>query len=450
MRPFGLRVLLLVLVLALGLPGRVALALEVQRVVSSGGIEAWLVEDHTVPVFALSVDFRAGTTLDPAGKEGVASLATATMTQAAGDLDNEAFQGRLADLSVSLGFGAGRDNVTGTLRSLSVNRDAAFELLALALSRPRFDAADVERVRAATLTSLARQATDPSSVALRAFYRVVFEGHPYARTPQGSEATVATITPEDLGRFVATQLSRDRIIVSVAGAIAATDLGPLLDRTFAPLPAKAAALDASQPSPPAREAIIVVRMAVPQSVVVFGQNGIKRDDPDWYAATVLNYVLGGGGFNSRLTHEVRERRGLAYGISTSLQPLDQAGLIVGWVATRNARVAETIAVVKREWVRLAETGISDAELADAKTYMTGSFPLQLDSTAAIAGLLLAMQRHNLGIDHLARRDDLINGVTADDVRRVAKRLLDSDRLSVVVVGEPSDVTSTRVLPAEPG
>jgi zinc protease len=447
MSPFRL---VLVLLLALAGPGRAALAVEVQRVISPGGIQAWLAEDHSVPVFAVGINFRAGTTLDPAGKEGTASLAATAMTQAAGDLDNEAFQRRLSDLTMSIGFSAERDSFSASMRSLSANRDQAFELLRLALTRPRFDAADVERVRAQALTSLARQATDPSSVAYRTFYRLMFEGHAYARYPQGSSETVALITPDDLRRFARAQLSRDRIIVAVAGAIRAADLGPLLDRAFAELPATAGPSEATAPATPARESVIVMRMSVPQSVVVFGQDGIKRGDPDWYAATLLNYVLGGGGFNSRLTHEVREKRGLAYGISTGLQPFDRAGLIVGRVATRNARVGETIAVVKAEWARLAQEGISDAELADAKTYLTGSFPLQLDSTAAIAGLLVSMQRYNLGIDHLARRSGLINAVTADDIRRVAKRLLDPDRLSVVVVGEPSDVTPTRGEPPEPG
>jgi zinc protease len=180
----------------------------------------------------------------------------------------------------------------------------------------------------------------------------------------------------------------------------------------------------------------VVRKPIPQSIVIFGHNGIKRDDPDYYAAYVLNHVLGGGGFSSRLTEEIREKRGLVYSVYSYLNPMDHGGLIMGGLGTQNARVAESLKIVRSEWRRISEHGVAPDELKSAKTYLNGSFPLRLDSSSRIARMLVAIQAHELGIDYLKRRPELINGVTGDDVRRVARRLFDAQKLTVVVVGDP--------------
>ena len=192
--------------------------------------------------------------------------------------------------------------------------------------------------------------------------------------------------------------------------------------------------------------VIVVEEDIPQSTVRFGENGIKRDDPDYFAARLLNYTLGGGGFSSRLTEEVREKRGLAYSVYSYLQPMAQGGLVSGGVGTDNARVAESLDLIREEWRRMAEDGVSEGELKDAKTYLTGAFPLRLTSTGRIAGMLSTLQYLDLGIDYLDRREELIHSVTLDDTRRVAERLFHADDLLVVVVGKPEGVTATRPAP----
>ena len=413
-----------------------AAAADIQRVVSPGGIEAWLIEDHTNPILSLRFAVRAGAAYDPAGKEGLAEMTAALLDEGAGELDSQAFQGRLQYASISLGFDAAMDNFSGGLRTLSRHRAEAFDLLRLALTQPRFDAEAVERIRAETLVAIAREAESPHRVAGQLWWRQSFPDHPYGRPSIGTAESVRTIARADLEGFVKDRLARDTLVVGVVGDIGPAELGPLLDRTFGHLPAKASPAAIRDVLPKNEGEIRVVRRANPQSVMIFGQRGLKRNDPDFYAAMVMNYILGGGTFNSRLYAEVREKRGLAYSIGTYLSPLDHTGLIIGSVGTRNSHVKQTIELIRAEWRRMAEGDVGQAELEDAKTFLTGSFALQFRNSSGIAQLLVAIQLDDLGIDYIDRRSKLIGAVTLDDVRRVAKQLLDPAALSFVVVGEP--------------
>jgi zinc protease len=242
--------------------------------------------------------------------------------------------------------------------------------------------------------------------------------------------------------FVQRRFARDNALIGVVGDIDAKELGALLDKTFAALPAKATPWEVPEAKPALDNRTRVVRKSVPQSALVFAGPGLKRDDPDFYVAYVMNHILGGGGFTSRLYQEVREKRGLAYSAGSSLVSLAHAALAQGGAGTANARVDETLAVVRAEWKRMAESGITQAELDDAKTYLTGSFPLRFSSTGNIASMLVAMQIDRLGIDFLSHRNGYIEAVTRDDVNRLAKKLLDENRLIIVVVGDPQGVIGT--------
>lgn len=433
-----LRRLVLLAVLLL-VPLAPAWAVSVERVVSPLGVEAWLVQDHTNPIISLRLAFRGGAVTDPPGKAGRAYMTAALLDEGAGDLDSLAFQTKLEDLAIQLGFDAGRDSFGGTLKTLTENRDVAFGLLRLALTTPRFDAEPVERIRSQILVGLARELQDPDAVAGRLWFRTQFPRHPYGTAVNGEPETIKGLAADDLRSFVRARFARDNLVVAVVGDVTPAELGRLLDATFGALPAKAAAVTVAEAQPAAPGRVLVERRNIPQSVVMFGERGLKREDSDWYTAYVMNYILGGGGFSSRLMEEIREKRGLAYSVSTSLQPMDHVGLILGDVATENQRVAESLALVRSEWRRMREQGPTAEELANAKTYLTGSFPLQLSSTGAISGVLVAMQLDHLGIDYLDRRNGLIEAVTLDDVRRVAGRLLDPQRLTVVVVGNPKAI-----------
>lgn len=421
--------------------GTAAAAAPVQRVLSKTGIEAWLIEDHTNPIISLNLAFRGGAIAEPKGQEGLAQFVAATLDEGAGDLDSQAFQGELDDLAISLGFSASDDLFTGSLTTLSENRDRAFELLSLALTKPRFDDDAVERLRRQLVSSVEQSLTEPNEIASRALSRELFGDHPYGRSSAGTPESLAAITIDNLRQFARQRLAKDNLIIGVVGDITSAELALLLDKTFGGLPDQSQTLEAQDIAPSAKAKTIVIDKAVPQSVISFAQPGLKREHPDFYAATVLNYIFGGGGFVSRLYNEIREKRGLVYSVGTGLVPRDYAGLIAGRAATQNKRAGETVSVLKAEWQRLREKGVTAEELDAAKTYLIGSFPLRFSSSGGISAMLMAMQAENLGIDYLDRRNGLIEAVTLSQVNRLARDLINLDQLTIVVVGQPEGLSS---------
>ncbi len=413
-------------------------AAKVEEVVSEGGIKAYLISEPAIPFMSLSFRFAGGAVSDPDGREGVANLVSVLLDEGAGSLDSQAFQTELEDLAVRLSFGAGRDSFSGDLKTLTENRERAFELLRLALNEPRFDDAPILRMKSQVQAGLRRRLDDPDRLASRTWFERAFGDHVYARPVDGTIETVEAITTNDLKSFVASRFARDNLLIGVAGDITADELGPLLDHAFGGLPETAEALPAV-PIAPENIGVSVVRQDVPQSKVLFGQKGLMRGDPDYYAAYVTNHILGGGGFSSRLTKEIREARGLAYSVYSYLYPTEQAPIWMGGLGTSNASVAEALGLVQSEIQRMAEGDVNEQELADAKTYLTGSFPLRLTSNDRIAGLLVSMQVHDLGLDYLEKRNGFIEAVTLDDLKRVAARLYDPDSLLTVVVGNPPDL-----------
>lgn len=445
------RLLVLGLGLALmgvGLAGP-ARALTIDRVTSPGGIEAWLVRDHTNPIIAVDIMFRGGASLDPEGKEGLSHLLASTMDEGAGDLDSKAFQQKLVDLSISLKFNSSRDRFSGNLTMLTEDRDTAFGLLALALSKPRFDAEPVNRIRAQILAGLKAERTNPDDIAGRSMMHLLFPDHPYGRPSKGRLETLPGVTADDLRAYLHRHLTKDTLVVGVVGDITPEQLKPLLDKTFGDLPEKSANGDVAQVTAQDDGKIHLTELDVPQSTILFGHRGITRDHPDFYAGIILNYVLGGGSFASRLYGEVREKRGLAYSVYSYLYPLDRAGLIAGGAGTANERVSETVQVVRDEWRRIAETGINEEELANAKTYLTGSYPLRFTSSERIAGILAAVQMERLGIDYINQRNALIDAVTLEQVNKVARDLYRPDRLTFFVVGKPEGLESQDVITHQP-
>ncbi|MGH1479618.1 MAG: M16 family metallopeptidase [Geminicoccales bacterium] len=410
---------------------------KVQHVISPGGIEAYLIAEPAIPFMSLAMRFKGGAIGDPDGKEGLANLLSGVLDEGAGDLDSQAFRTELEDLAIRLSFDAGRDAFTGDLKTLTENRERAFELLRLALNEPRFDEEPVERIRGQIQAGLRRRSQDPDYLASRNWFDKAFEGHLYARPVQGTIETVGAITADDLRDFVDSRLAKDNLLIGVAGDITAEELGPLLDHAFGGLPETSTDLDPGMMAP-ATKGMTVIRQDVPQSKILFGQEGMKREDPDFYAAYVTNHILGGGGFTSRLTNEIREARGLAYSVYSYLYPTDFAPIWLGGLGTSNASVSEALEVVGQELERMATGDVSQTELEDAKTYLTGSFPLRLTSNDRIAGLLVSMQASDLGADYLEKRNDFIEAVTLEDIKRVAARLYDPSTLLTVVVGNPPD------------
>lgn len=422
------------------LPAFPALAIEIQPVTSPGGITVWLSEDHSIPMLTLEGSFRGGAALDPEGKEGAATLMSALLDEGSGDLDASAFAEARESLATRISFDASRDDIAVSARMLTENRDASAELIATALTEPRFDPDAVERVRGQLLSKLRSDETDPRALVGRAFFDAAFPGHTYSRPTDGTIASVTALDTGDLRAAETATLTRDRLSLAVVGDITPAELGPLVDKIFGALPASGPDLPPVA-TPALAGGIEVIDLDVPQSVVAFGVPGIPRDDPDFIPAFMMDYILGGGG-ESRLNEEVREKRGLTYGINTYLAPNDFGSLYMGHFASANARVGEAIDIVRAEWTRMAEEGVTEAELDAAKRYVTGAYPLRFSGAENIAGQLLRIQVAGLGLDYVNRRNGLVEEVTVADVSRVARRLLRPDLLTFVVVGRPENVTAS--------
>jgi len=419
-----------------------AQAVTVERVVSPGGIVAWLVQDHLNPIIDLEVSFAGGASADPLQRPGLSTMTAALLDEGAGPLPSQAFQAKLEDLAIELSFDSGKDSFRGHLKTLTPHRDEAFDLFRLSLTKPRFDGEAIERIKAQTLVELAHNRQDPDAIAAKEWFRRMFPNHPYGRDADGDETSVKAITKSDLKGYAARAFARDAMTVGVAGDITPEQLGPLLDAVFGKLPTSRQTAEPAETTPATTVGTVVISQNIPQSVAIFGEPGLKRNDPDWFPALVMNYILGGGGFSSWLTEEVREKRGLAYSVYTQLEPLRHTGLLVGAVATRNEKLTQSLDIIKQQFIRMRDQGPGDQELEDAKTYLIGSFPLQLDSTSQLAALLVQLQIEHLGEDYLSRRADLIRSVGRDDVVRAAKRLLDPDALGIVVVGKPTGLPET--------
>jgi len=429
--------LLAAAVLAFAEPAR---AVTIERMVSPSGIEAWLVRNPTVPLIALEFALRGSADQDPADKAGVANLSADLLDEGAGPYDAMAFHERLERKAIEISFNAGRDYLRGTLRTLKENSEEAFDYLGLSLSQPRFDTEAVERIRAQIMSRLRRETVSPRDVASRNWWATAFPDHPYGRPVEGTLESLPRISVDDLRSYTRRVLARDQLKVAIVGDIDAQAAGALLDRAFGKLPAKAELRTVSPVVAQGLGRRIVIQLDVPQAAVSFGGPGISRSDPDFMAGYIVNHILGGGSFSSRLYREVREKRGLAYGISDSLVWLNYTALMIGSTATRADATGKTIEIIEHEIRRLAEEGPTEDELAKAKTYLKASFVLGLDTSNRIASQLLQMQLDNLGIDYMDRRSGLIDAVTLADAKRVAKRLLDNGLL-VTVVGRPTGLSS---------
>jgi zinc protease len=424
-------------------------AAKIQHLISPGGIEAWFVQDATVPLVAMEFGISGGAAQDPADKSGVGNMVADLIDEGSGDLDSRTFHERLDRRAIELSFSVTRDYFRGSLRMLKDNKDEAFDLLRMSLTSPHFESADVERIRAQVLSGLRRDTTNPTALASRKFLQIAFGDHPYGRQSNGTLESVPTITIADLKDYVGRVLAKEHLKIAVVGDIDPASLGKLLDQTFGALPAKASLApvpDIEAMMPPQRE---FIPLDVPQTVVTFGGPGIKRSDPNFMPAYVVNHILGGGSLSSRLYREVREKRGLAYSVYDTLLWMDHSALFIGNTATRADRAGETVDAVNREVRRMAEDGPTQQELDEAKSYLKGSRMLSLDTSSKLASAMLQYQLDHLPIDYFEKRNAAVEAVTLDDARNAARRLWGHGLLTVIVgrapqaVAQPAAATPSR-------
>jgi len=411
-------------------------AAKIQHLISPGGIEAWFVQDATVPLLAMEYAFGGGATQDPPDKPGVGNLVADLLDEGSGDLDSKTFHERLDRRAIELSFTSTRDYFRGSLRMLKDNRDEAFDLLRTALTSPHFDSADIERIRSQVMSGLRRDTTNPTSLASRKFLEVAFGDHPYGRPANGTLDSVAKIEVADLKDYVRRVLARDTLKIAVVGDVDPATLGQLLDKTFGGLPAKASLTSVPdvEPTKPPQRAFIP--LDVPQTVVTFGGPGFRRSDPNFMAAYIVNHILGGGGLSSRLYHEVREKRGLAYSVYQSLLWMEHSAVFIGNTGTRADRAGETVDAVNKEIRRIAEEGPTQKELDEAKSYLKGSQMLALDTSSKLASALLQYQLDRLPIDYIEKRNAIVDAVTLDQAKKAAQRLWGQGLLTVIVGRAP--------------
>ncbi|WP_407160409.1 M16 family metallopeptidase [Bradyrhizobium sp. STM 3557] len=424
-------------------------AAKIQHLTSPGGIEAWFVQDSTVPLIAMEYAFGGGATQDPPGKPGVGNLVADLLDEGSGDLDSKTFHERLDRRAIELSFQVARDQFRGSLRMLRDNKDEAFDLLHMALTSPHFDSVDVERIRSQVMSGLRRDTTNPGALAGRKFLELAYGDHPYGRPSNGTLESVPTITVDDLKDYVRHVLAKDTLKVAVVGDVDPATLGKLLDKTFGDLPAKASLTpvpDVVAAKPPQQ---VLVNLDVPQTVITFGGPGIRRHDPNFMAAYVVNHIIGGGGLSSRLYKEVREKRGLAYSVYDALLWMDHSALFIGNTGTRADRAGETIAAVEKEIKRMAEQGPTQQELDEAKSYINGSQMLALDTSSKLAQALLQYQLDKMPIDYIEKRAEIVNAVTLDQAKQAARQLWSQGLLTVVVGRTPTTVAqpATATAPA---
>ena len=429
----------LALTLIAALPARAEV--DIQSVTSPGGITAWLVEEPSIPFVALEIRFRGGASLDDPEKRGAINLMTGLLEEGAGEMDARDFSRAQEELATSLGFDASRDSVSISARFLTENREASIALLRAALHTPRFDQDAIDRVRGQVLSIIESDKKDPDDIASRTFAEIAYGDHPYAHPVNGTTESVTALTRDDILAAHKSVFALDQIYVGAVGDITPETLGNLLDDLLSGLPQTGA------PKPPRADVdipagVTVVDFPTPQSVAVFGHDGISQSDPDFFAALILNQVLGGGSFESRLMNEVREKRGLTYGVYSYLASRDLADVYMGSVSSSNDRIGEAINVIRDEWTKAAENGVTQEELDAAKTYVTGAYPLRFDGNGPIANILVGMQMLGLPIDYIPTRNDKVEAVTLADVKRVAGELLDPANLHFVVVGQPEGLETT--------
>ena len=434
MRPLAMFVGAAALTLALS-SAPLRAEIDITPVTSPGGIEAWLVEEPSIPFVAIELSFVGGSALDPEGAEGAVALMTSLLSEGAGALDAQGFAAAMEDLAGSMHFESSRDSLRVSLRALSENRDEVIALARSALIEPRFDENAIERERRRHLAVLERESREPMRIATRDFNARAFPGHPYARPANGTPESVEALTRADIEAAHRGALARDRLHIGAAGDISADELGALLDALLGDLPAEGAALpDYAQFA--AGPGITVIDHPGPQSMILFGHAGMQRDDPDFMTAFVMNDLFGSGRFGTRLMSELRQRRGLTYGVGSWLSSGAFGDAFMGRVSTDNARAGEVVRLLREEWEWLADGGVSAEELESAQTYLTGAYPLRFDGNGAIARILASMQLQGFDIDYVNRRNDLVRDVTLEDIHRVAASLVDPEALHFVIVGRP--------------
>ena len=394
---------------------------------------ALLFSDHSVPIIAIDFAFPMGSAFDPAGKHGLANLTSAMLTEGVDGYDALSYKKELESHAVQLSFSANRDFLTGRVQFLSNQTNDAVRLTRLSLLSPMINPDDLKRIKRQQNSYFDYKEQTPKLLAQDLWWQTAFSGHPYSHPVDGTRESIAGINVKDIKSFLQSCISLNNLTVGIAGDANEKQAQLILNDLFNGLQ-PVGNCPAMQPFGKIVGQTVHLTKNLPQSVAYFGHSSIKRSDPDFYSMMVVDYILGSGSFSSRLMDEVREKRGLTYGIGTNLSDTLTGPLILGQVASAADKIEQALSLTKTIWQDVAKNGITQQELNDAKTYLNGSFPLQQDNTKSLSALMLYMQQQNLPIDYLDKRAELINTVTLNQANSMAKRILHADNLVIAVVG----------------
>ena len=405
------------------------------RITTANGMTVLVLEQHFLPIVEIHALIKAGSAQDPPEKAGVANLAASLLDEGTTTRSSKQLAEQIDFVGGSLEVKAGEDFTTASARVLKKDIDLGFTLLADILLRPAFPKQEFERVRSQILGEIASDNDDPGHVAIKAFNQLVFHNHPYRWPVNGTEDTLSRVTIADVQSFYAKEYVPNQVILAVVGDVTVEQASALVQTHFGSWKKGVAqARTAKKPNSIEKKTVQLIEKDLTQSTIVLGHGGISRTNPDFYAVTVMNQILGAGGFSSRLMDSIRDKQGLAYGIMSHYEARAMPGSFWVNLQTKTESTNHAISGVLAEIKAIREAPVTDQELSEAKLFLMGSFPLRLDSTAKLAHVLAQVEYFGLGFEYFSQYPKWIERVTKDDVQRVARQYLDPQRYALVVVG----------------
>jgi zinc protease len=412
------------------------------KITTANGMTVLVLEQHFLPIVEIHALIKAGSAQDPPEKAGLANLVASLLDESTTTRSSKQLAEQIDFVGGSLEVKAGKDFTTASARILTKDVDLGFTLLADILLHPAFPTQEFKRVRSQILGEIISDNDDPGHVAMKAFNQLVFHKHPYQWPANGTEETLSKVTLADAQSFYAKEYLPNQVILTVVGAITVDQATALVQTHFGPWKkSKAQTRTVKKPGGIDKKVVQLIEKDLTQSTIVLGHGGISRTNPDFYAVTVMNHILGAGGFSSRLMDSIREKQGLAYSIMSHYEARSMPGSFWVNLQTRTETTNQAISGVLAEIKAIREAPVSDQELADAKSFLMGSFPLRLDSTAKLAQVLAQVEFFGLGFEYFSQYPEWIERVTKEDVQRVAKRYLDPQHYALVVVG---NITKAKV------
>jgi zinc protease len=413
-------------------------ALDIKRLTLSNGATLLVSEEHQLPMVTMAIAFDAGTRRDPVGKEGLAELTARCLSQGTKTLTSTEFDQKTDFMGSSVAVSAGRDYATGGMTSLKKYQTDTLKLLAGILTEPGLREADILRKRAEQVAEIKSAEEQPGYTASVEFVKELYGSSPYGHPGEGSSESVAKLTPDDVRNFYQTYYRLGGATIAVAGDVSADEVKVSLEQALAGLQGT---VPAQAEPPPVTVApgfhVKVIDRNVVQANLIMGFGGVERSNPDYYRLKVMNYILGGGGFSSRLMRVVRSEHGLAYSINSGFEPGKFQGSFEVSLQTKNQSSNNAIDLIMQQIREIQEKPVSDAELDGAKKFLVGSFPLTIERQTAIASFMIQLEIYGLGLDYAEKYPTLIGSVTKDDVLAVAKKYLHPDSVLLVAVADQS-------------